>query len=1181
MQHDPQNFWSQIAELKTKAPRKDGKRDLTQVTAQLIDAVSSWVNEPQAVKNHYEYAYNQNVKYKDLQSVCVLLRDNFSFSKRLVPDFCRSTRSLDLEALHLEFLKLLEARIQDLLPQKSWLASFNQYSTEDCVISRTNSTQSLYIESDTDTANTSGSSGKSSETMTDIEKVSFSGVKLRTPKEVDEETDFKQYNAQFILWLKANHIKIKEDISDASKKEDPAIVMAYRATIAQHKVWRSAVSRAVTTNEGKNADLKKVMQLASKILQPAEKSMFQLCMAMSQARQTDQSYDGCLQHYEKIRELKENPVLSDFKEPWFAFLLLHGSIHYERLMAGTVDIETDSLEKIQERIEQIQLRSEMKNETTVSANFSRSKEKRFDRKFSQNKSFKKEKKTKFFCKMHGECNHSTNKCTDIADFIKKSGKSRSSNENGFNPRGKQVKQVANEEYPDSSSDNYSDYGEDELPHCAAVRTYVSNITAAPRVFTNILCEKMDGSKSVNVKAQVDTAADITVAPYHVAQNLNITNLSPLTSDIFSFDNKKATDQFAGRAEIKFKILEKIYKTNVLFLKPQVGQRRMLLGLDILSRTHFNLSCNGTKWNFEFKDKPAHNGRTYVQMIKTNDSAENWVFQPGQTRVDGCKVLKKSSSNVVATPRVFTNVTCENIDGSKSIEVRSQVDTAADMTIAPYHVIKSLGVDNLTPVTKDVYSFHNEKATDKFAGQASINFRILGKTYNTNVLFLKPRVGRPTMLLGLDILSRTSFHLSYDGTKWNFEFNNEPCKNGSINISNKSITDGSFPKVMDIFTDNQNLCYAEKLCDVAGVDPEQASLLMDIEEKISLTMSLHHEYSHAPAHTLKSMFTDILPGIRTIERILCHCHSCADKKDRAILKLPDSSKLKNMKPPKRRIYPEILHDKAKHALQEMVQNKWITKVSYPEAKLGVMHVSFTYPIIQNKRATVMTVSDDATNKVFFVRLDSKDGELIAQSLQILFSNIGAPKQILCDEELSSSELNGFLASIGSKLDVLSTNNKKSEHHHRNLKECLAKNPTYSLARAQMVINDQPLSDVKAATVIFTPTMLFDEFNDDKLCFFLKHKKHLSDSCSESEEKLSKLKSITCKYSIGTVVKLTTLSESRLYHFGVVVSVDESSPNIVKIETTDKKLLIANTSILEKIDIDINTMKRLLSLGNRRQ
>ena len=356
MQHDPQNFWSQIAELKTKAPRKDGKRDLTQVTAQLIDAVSSWVNEPQAVKNHYEYAYNQNVKYKDLQSVCVLLRDNFSFSKRLVPDFCRSTRSLDLEALHLEFLKLLEARIQDLLPQKSWLASFNQYSTEDCVISRTNSTQSLYIESDTDTANTSGSSGKSSEAMTDIEKVSFSGVKLRTPKEVDEETDFKQYNAQFILWLKANHIKIKEDISDASKKEDPAIVMAYRATIAQHKVWRSAVSRAVTTNEGKNADLKKVMQLASKILQPAEKSMFQLCMAMSQARQTDQSYDGCLQHYEKIRELKENPVLSDFKEPWFAFLLLHGSVHYERLMAGTVDIETDSLEKIQERIEQIQLR---------------------------------------------------------------------------------------------------------------------------------------------------------------------------------------------------------------------------------------------------------------------------------------------------------------------------------------------------------------------------------------------------------------------------------------------------------------------------------------------------------------------------------------------------------------------------------------------------------------------------------------------------------------------------------------------------------------------------------------------------------------------------------------------------------------------------------------------------------
>ena len=286
----------------------------------------------------------------------------------------------------------------------------------------------------------------------------------------------------------------------------------------------------------------------------------------------------------------------------------------------------------------------------------------------------------------------------------------------------------------------------------------------------------------------------------------------------------------------------------------------------------------------------------------------------------------------------------------------------------------------------------------------------------------------------------------------------------------------------------------------------------------------------------------------------------------------------MKPPKRRIFPEVLHDKAKHTLQEMVQNQLITKVPYPEAKLGVIHISFTYPMIQNKRATVMTVSDNATNKVFFVRLDSKDGESIAQSLQILFSNIGTPKQILCDEELSSSELNEFLTSIGSKLDILSANDKKSEQHHRNLKECLAKNPNYCLARAQMVINDQPLSDINTATVIYTPNMLFDEFSDDKLGFFLKHKKHLSDSNSKSEEKIPKVNS---KYPIATVVKLTTLSDSRLYHFGVVVSVDESTPNIVNIETTDDKFLIANTSVLEKIYIDINTMKRLLSLGNRRQ
>ena len=118
MQHDPQNFWSQIAELKTKAQRNNGKRDLSTVRTDFVDLISSWVNDPQAVKLHYEYALNEYIKYTDLQSVCVLLRDNFSFSKRLIPSFVRSTRTLDLEALHEQFFQLLEARLQDLLPKK-------------------------------------------------------------------------------------------------------------------------------------------------------------------------------------------------------------------------------------------------------------------------------------------------------------------------------------------------------------------------------------------------------------------------------------------------------------------------------------------------------------------------------------------------------------------------------------------------------------------------------------------------------------------------------------------------------------------------------------------------------------------------------------------------------------------------------------------------------------------------------------------------------------------------------------------------------------------------------------------------------------------------------------------------------------------------------------------------------
>ena len=1080
MQYEPIDFWNQIAEVKQQAPRKStsGKRDLTQITARLIDLVSSWVNEPEAVKLHYEHAKDNYIKFGDLQSVCVLLRDNFSFSKRLFPNFVPSTRGLDTLQLHEQFCSLLEARIKDLLPTKGWLTGFSQGSTEDHVISRTNSTQSLNFQSESDTANTSSSSETSQPRMADsnIEKVNLTGVKFRTPKDLDEETSFKRFNAQFVLWLKAYHIKIKEDISDSSKKEDPAIVMAYRATISQHRAWQSAVSRAAASHEG--ADLKTIMSAASKILQPAEKSMFQLCTAMSQAKQTDHSHDGCLRHYEKIRELKENPVLSDFKEPWFAFLLVHGSVHYDSLAAGAVDIETDSLEKIQECIEKIQLRSDIKNDATIAANFSKSRGKQFINSSSKsggkrfNKNFSKNRyhsnKNKFFCKIHGECDHTTNKCTELESILRSRQRNSSSGNKFSKSEGRRkINQVANDEFPESSSDNFSDYGEEDLPHCAAVRTDISNVTAAPRVFTNILCKNPDGTKSINTKAQVDTAADMTVAPYHVAQNLGISYLDPLVSDIFSFDNKKATDQFAGRADINFEILGETHKINVLFLKPQNGQRRMLLGLDLLSKTSFDLSCNGTKWNFKFESDPQQDGRNYVQMVKSQGEQNSWVFEPGRAKVVECKLstenrlkiasarqenpnqefytkpmhanelymlpsiidpenpaiavvntsdqpisissdrffvnglevenidrrenkknlkpdhvkefvkliakklshltdvrvrnqlarvhlehpecfyenltilgtidcppikpidpneiknlepqkrrifpeavyrkaesawqemrksqlVEKSSpelqaelstikiqerieqiqlrsmikndatvaanysnkrgkhfnrniskiypraenknsyfckihgkcnhstdqcneldayirskdhelenkkayfckihgkcnhstdqcneldayirsrhknqlskiydahskhtdsnaQQVVATPRVFTNVTCENIQGSKSIEIRSQIDTAADITIAPYHVIQSLGIDNMTPVTKDVYSFHNGKATDKFAGQASVNFRILGKSYNTNVLFLKPHVGRPTMLWLLCLYLRT-------------------------------------------------------------------------------------------------------------------------------------------------------------------------------------------------------------------------------------------------------------------------------------------------------------------------------------------------------------------------------------------------------------------------------------------
>ena len=1035
--------------------------------------LQSILNDTSALELHISFlesavADADKTFYNDYKSLLKVLRDNFNFTQRLekkIPDNLNGQTTEDYAKL---LISVYNERINELQSRKNsgfWGTVVGQPETKVASLQPSESNSP-----DTSNQRISETSLK----MSGTHDVSLAGIKFIEPR---DDWSFKLFNEKFICLLKINKIKLQDEITDG-KKEDPCIIEAYKFSVMSNAEWSSAVKQALASDAGKAAHLKKLMETAEMILEPTHQSLLHLINALNELRDkfcNKADAESTRQLYRAVQEMSEMPCLAEFSSKTFLNFILLNSSFYKTNVANMVDIKSNSLEEIQEKIDKVCALQPKCSDSEVNAI-------RFKNESQQNRRKNFEwgnKKAVKFCHIHGENQtHSSKECRIIQEHKLKRQETRKSVKNV---------QAAKEEAENSALDLDSDSDSSEYGQflgIKAIQNSRSSRIPGPRVYTTLACENADGFFN-EYPGQIDTAADVSICPYTMVDKLGIKDLQPLDSSIYAFDNSDASTRFAGKQKITVNIATKKYDVEMLFLKPAVPCKRMLIGLDVLSLHPFKVSMNQDKtWTFRWRNDPKSKGK----------KSPIHQHEPNTSNISKNKIFIKQNN--------FSN--------------------------------KNVGIKDGSVIQNRSENKKNQKGSYEKQSAADAE-----NAENTN----------------------------------------------SVQTRNKNDGEKIGLDIAEIFTEDESFCYAEALCDIAGVDPEKASQLMDVEEKVSLTMSLHHALNHMSADNLKNRYTDVLPGTRTIERILYHCHCCTDEKKRYLI--PNSRGEKDLKPPKNRTPPEGVYERANRAVEKMTQNQLISRVPVPVAKLDVVHLSFMYPMIQNETATVLVVSDGATNKAFFIRVDSKNDLRLAQNLQTLFSNIGAPKRILCNEELATPKLIDFVTNYGSKITIIAKttryqNSSLPESHHQNLKKCLAKNPNYSLARAQAVVNSQPFSDIHSATVIFTPSMLFDEFDENQLRFFLKNKRHISTLDKKSKDNRSKTESTNGIYTIGAVVKWPTSNNSNLYLFGVVIAIDRRSPpDIAKIETISKRSVFVSVNMLQKVETNISTLKNLLLLGNRRE
>jgi len=468
-------------------------------------------------------------------------------------------------------------------------------------------------------------------------QVDLSRVKFPDPTDYDK---IEKFNDEFRAKLSLCRVKLKAAITDETE-EDPIIVTAYRCALASKPIWRSAVLSAIKKCSTAK-DLETIMTETKHILEPPVLSWFNIFNSVYDMEQAEKTMEETVKLFDKIMELADHEMFSCNSnncpmQKFFKFLLARNSPFFDQIQ-GSLDIEKMSIHELQKKLtncvptnsrenyvraayhesSQINQHRNRKRVTSVK-NLQNNVENGYE--YTKNYGEK-------FCIKHRWGNHTTNRCRDLIEE--------------YEPE-KQINQVSrniDNHQADESSDDIENYGEADI-FTAKVETGTSMSNPLSRIYCRLPFSNPEDGTVIHARCQVDTAADKTVIPFSLAQSIGIHSFDKIKGDVYSFDKKKCTNQFIGQQSVSVTINDEDFQVKVLILKPSIGEKRVLLGLDILKLQPFELSFQENWWNFRFKTKKEIIEQKIVKISRREEKTEKpWVLQPFEEEVVDLEIDSK-------------------------------------------------------------------------------------------------------------------------------------------------------------------------------------------------------------------------------------------------------------------------------------------------------------------------------------------------------------------------------------------------------------------------------------------------------------------------------------------------------------------------------------------------------------
>ena len=419
---NPKLFYNQVQNIRLSTVLTDKEK-----VDQLIELVQSIVSDTTALLKHISFIEEEiqsenKLFFYEFQKVLKIIRDRFVFSDRLLRAIPRGLNSFTCIELASILVTVYTERIEEVRSKKASKSSSGFFWGQPNNEEKTKELASVQP-SDESSANTSRneievqSETEKNTEMAQIVKAEFKGIKLIEPK---EDQLFRQFNLKFQKLMLMHDVPLKASLDD-NKKEDPKIIEAYVFTLSDKDEWLNAVTQAKDSNEGKNADLVSLMKMAENILEPTHKSLMCLLQKLTSLKQTygsEKSSQSCRKLYKEITDVKELPCIKNFSVDTFLNFLLLESSGFKNEIVGLVDIEKDSLQSIQEKIDKQSATSEHDHaeELAVNAVRHRDRHSNFRERKWRNNADQREK----FCLFHGDnTTHQTNDCLTIQGMLKK------------------------------------------------------------------------------------------------------------------------------------------------------------------------------------------------------------------------------------------------------------------------------------------------------------------------------------------------------------------------------------------------------------------------------------------------------------------------------------------------------------------------------------------------------------------------------------------------------------------------------------------------------------------------------------------------------------------------------------------------------------------------------------------